>query len=82
MEETRKQRGQGHYKSQDPNKDPSSVGSASCDSAHPRLVAGTLAKTLTGLATSIAAKVAAYTYGCYINRMFGCPHGRIRDLWA
>jgi hypothetical protein len=43
---------------------------------------GTLAKTLTGLAIRIAAKVAAYTYGCYINRMLGRPQGRIRDLWA
>jgi hypothetical protein len=43
---------------------------------------GTLAKTLTGLANRIAAKVAAYTYGCYINRMLGRPQGRIRDLWA
>ena len=44
----------------------------------------TLAKTLTGLAITIriAAKVAAYTYGCYINRMLGRPQGRIRDLWA
>ena len=45
-------------------------------------MAGTLAKTLTGLATRIATKVAAYTYGCYINRMLGRPQGRIRDLWA
>ena len=42
----------------------------------------TLAKTLVGLATRIAAKVAAYTYGCYINRLIGRPQGRIRDLWA
>jgi len=28
---------------------------------------GTLAKTLVGLATRIAAKIAAYTYGCYIT---------------
>src|SRR5215203_1346017 len=42
----------------------------------------TLAKTLTGLAIRIAAKVAAYTNGCYINRMLGRPQGRIRDLWA
>jgi hypothetical protein len=42
----------------------------------------TLAKTLVGLATRIAAKVAAYTYGCYINRLLGRPQGRIRDLWA
>lgn len=43
---------------------------------------GTLAKTLTGLATRIATKVAAYTYGCYINRLLGRPQGRIRELWA
>jgi IS5 family transposase len=43
---------------------------------------GTLAKTLIGLATRIAAKVAAYTYGCYINRLLGRPQGRIRELWA
>ena len=43
---------------------------------------GTLAKTLVGLATRIAVKVAAYTYGCYINRLLGRPQGRIRDLWA
>jgi hypothetical protein len=43
---------------------------------------GTLAKTLTGLATRIAAKVAAYTYGCYVNRLLGRPQGRIRELWA
>lgn len=43
---------------------------------------GTLAKTLTGLATRIAAKVAAYTYGCYINRLLGRPQGRIKELWA
>jgi hypothetical protein len=45
-------------------------------------MAETLAKTLTGLATRITAKVAAYTYGCYINRLLGRPQGRIRDLWA
>jgi Transposase DDE domain len=43
---------------------------------------GTLAKTLVGLATRIAAKVAAYTYGCYINSMLDRPQGRIRELWA
>ncbi len=42
----------------------------------------TLAKTLTGLATRIAAKVAAYTYGLYINRLLGRPQGRIKELWA
>ncbi len=43
---------------------------------------GTLAKTLTGLVTRIAAKVAAYTYGCYINRLMGRTQGRIKELWA
>ena len=42
----------------------------------------TLAKTLTGLATRICAKVAAYTYGLYINRLLGRPQGRIKELWA
>ena len=53
--------------------------------AHLKRVFGmerTLAKTLTGLATRIAAKVAAYTYGCYVNRMLGRPQGRIKELWA
>src|SRR5215208_1591289 len=43
---------------------------------------GTLAKTLVGLAARIAAKVAAYTYGCYINRLLGRSQGRIKELWA
>jgi hypothetical protein len=43
---------------------------------------GTLARTLTGLVTRIAAKVAAYTYGCYVNRLLGRPQGRIKELWA
>lgn len=42
----------------------------------------TLAKTLTGLVTRIAAKVAAYTYGLYVNRFLGRPQGRIKELWA
>lgn len=42
----------------------------------------TLAKTLTGLATRIAAKVTAYTYGYYINRLLGRPQGLIKELWA
>jgi len=42
----------------------------------------TLVKTLTGLATRIAAKVAAYTYGLYINRLLGRPQGCIKELWA
>jgi hypothetical protein len=42
----------------------------------------TLAKTPTGLATRVAAKVAAYTYGCHVNRMLGRPQGRIKELWA
>jgi IS5 family transposase len=42
----------------------------------------TLAKTLVGLVTRIAAKVTAYTYGLYVNRLFGRPQGRIKELWA
>jgi hypothetical protein len=43
---------------------------------------GTLAKTLVGLARRIAAKVAAYTYGCYINGLLGRSQGHIKELWA
>ncbi len=43
---------------------------------------GTLATTLVGLLTRIAAKVAAYTYGLYVNRLLGKPQGRIKELWA
>src|SRR5215204_6127248 len=42
----------------------------------------TLASTLVGLVTRIAAKVAAYTYGLYVNRLLGRPQGRIKELWA
>jgi hypothetical protein len=42
----------------------------------------TLARTLVGLATRIAAKIAAYTYGFYVNRVLGRPQGRIKELWA
>lgn len=42
----------------------------------------TLAKTLVGLATRIVAKICAYTYGCYVNRLLGRPQGRIKGLWA
>ncbi len=43
----------------------------------------TLATTLMGLATRIAAKICAYnTYGCYVNRVLGRPQGRIKELWA
>ena len=42
----------------------------------------TLAKTLVGLATRIAAKVAACTYAFSINRLLGRPQGRIKELWA
>lgn len=45
-------------------------------------VGETLAKTLVGLVTRIAAKVAAYTYGLYVNRLLGRPQGRIKELWA
>ncbi len=43
---------------------------------------GTLAKTLVGLATRIAAKICAYTYAFYVNRMLGLPQGKIKELWA
>ena len=44
---------------------------------------GTLATTLVGLATRIAAKVAAYnTYGLYVNRLLGRSQGRIEELRA
>lgn len=42
----------------------------------------TLAKTLSGLVTRIAAKVTAYTYGLYVNRLLDRPRGRIKELWA
>ena len=42
----------------------------------------TLATTLTGLVTRIAAKLSAYTYGLYINRHLGRPQGRVKELWA
>ncbi len=42
----------------------------------------TLATTLVGLATRIAAKVTAYTYGFFVNRLLGRPQGRIKELWA
>ena len=34
----------------------------------------TLATTLVGLVTRIAAKVTAYTYGYFVNRLLGCPY--------
>ena len=37
---------------------------------------------LVGLATRIVAKICAYTYGCYVNRLLGRPQGWIKDLWA
>jgi hypothetical protein len=42
----------------------------------------TLAKTLVGLATRIAAKITAYTYAFLVNRLMGLPQGRIKELWA
>jgi hypothetical protein len=42
----------------------------------------TLATTLTGLATRIAAKMTAYTYAFLANRILGRPQGRIKELWA
>lgn len=42
----------------------------------------TLATTLTGIVMRIVAKLTAYTFGYYINRMFGRPQGKIKELWA
>ena len=42
----------------------------------------TLATTLTGLATRIAAKIAAYTYAFLVNRHLDRPQGHIKELWA
>jgi hypothetical protein len=42
----------------------------------------TLATTLVGLVTRIAAKMTAYTYAFLVNRVLGRPQGRIKDLWA
>jgi hypothetical protein len=41
-----------------------------------------VATTLVGLATRIAAKIAAYTYALVVNRILGRPQGRIKELWA
>ena len=42
----------------------------------------TLATTLVGLVSRIAAKITAYTYAFLVNRMLNRPQGRIRELWA
>ncbi len=42
----------------------------------------TLATTLVGLATRIAAKICAYTYAFLVNRHLDRPQGCIKDLWA
>ncbi len=45
-------------------------------------ISETLATTLVGLVTRIAAKMTAYTYAFLVNRMLGRPQGRIKELWA
>jgi hypothetical protein len=42
----------------------------------------TLATTIIGLVSTIAAKITAYTYAFYINRLLGRPQGRIKEVWA
>jgi hypothetical protein len=42
----------------------------------------TLATTLVGLATRIVAKITAYTYAFYVNRVLGRQQGRMKELWA
>jgi hypothetical protein len=44
-------------------------------------VGETLATSLTGLATRIAAKICAHTYAFYINHMLERSQGKIKDLW-
>ena len=43
-----------------------------------RTLGETLATTLIGLATRIAAKISAYTYAFLVNRLLGRPQGRSR----
>ena len=45
-------------------------------------ISETLATTLVGLVSRIAAKITAYTYAFLINRMLNRPQGRIKELWA
>jgi vacuolar-type H+-ATPase subunit I/STV1 len=42
----------------------------------------TLATTLVGLATRIAAKICAYSYAFVVNRMLGRPQGNVKAVWA
>jgi Transposase DDE domain len=42
----------------------------------------TLATTIIGLATRIAAKICAYTYAFLVNRRLSRPQGKIKELWA
>ena len=42
----------------------------------------TLARTLVGMVTRIAAKITAYTYAFLVNRRLGRSQGRIKELWA
>ena len=42
----------------------------------------TLARTLVGLATRIAAKMTAYTYAMVVNRLLDRSQGHIKELWA
>ena len=42
----------------------------------------TMATSLVGLVTRIAAKIAAYTYAFLVNRRLERAQGRIKDLWA
>jgi len=42
----------------------------------------TLATSIIGLTTRIAAKITAYTYAFLVNRMLSRPQGKIKELWA
>ena len=63
---------------------PAAAGREVCFAALKRVLGlgETLAKTLLGLATRIAAKITAYTYAFLVNRLLGRSQGRIKDLWA
>jgi hypothetical protein len=42
----------------------------------------TLARSIIGLVSRIAAKITAYTYAFLVNRRLGRPQGKIKELWA
>jgi len=47
-----------------------------------KLLGETLATTLVGLVSRIAAKITAYTYAFVVNRVLNRSQGRIKELWG